>query len=77
MNGTCHDSLLDTYCRQVRICTQIALKCMEWERDRRPTIVEIIDKLNAMEDEMGMFENLMVYAHFYLFVWKNFIKGIK
>lgn len=57
LNGTCHGSLLDTYCRQVKICTEIALKCMAWDKNIRPNIVEIIDKLNAMEHEMGMFEN--------------------
>ncbi|XP_066339421.1 receptor like protein kinase S.2-like isoform X3 [Miscanthus floridulus] len=56
LSGTCNGSLLDTYCRQVKICTEIALQCMECKR-RRPNIVEIIDKLNAMEHEMGMFEN--------------------
>jgi hypothetical protein len=56
LSGTCNGSLLDTYCRQVQICTEIALQCMEFKRRRRPNIVEIIDKLNAMEHEMGMFE---------------------
>jgi hypothetical protein len=57
LNGTCHGSLLDTYCRQVKICSEIAMKCVEWKTNRRPTIVEIIEKLNAMEHELGMFEN--------------------
>ncbi|XP_021316746.1 uncharacterized protein LOC8072760 isoform X4 [Sorghum bicolor] len=57
LNGTYHGSLLDIYCKQVKICTEIALKCMEQKRNRRPTILEIIDKLNAMEHEMRMFEN--------------------
>ncbi|VAH25541.1 unnamed protein product [Triticum turgidum subsp. durum] len=40
---------LEAYCQQVNMCTKIALSCMETDRDKRPTILDIIDKLNETE----------------------------
>jgi hypothetical protein len=43
----CSDSLLEEYCQQVETCTQIALKCVEEDSQKRPDIEKIIDKLNG------------------------------
>uniref|UniRef100_A0ACD5TY95 Uncharacterized protein n=1 Tax=Avena sativa TaxID=4498 RepID=A0ACD5TY95_AVESA len=40
---------LEALCQQVNICTKIALRCMDTDRHKRPTIVHIIDKLNGTE----------------------------
>lgn len=49
-NGKFVGAILDSYyCRQVKICTEIALKCVQRERIRRPNIEEIIEKLNRVE----------------------------
>ncbi|XP_062183344.1 G-type lectin S-receptor-like serine/threonine-protein kinase SD1-13 isoform X2 [Phragmites australis] len=52
LQTTWSGSLLDAYCLQVKVCTEIALECVETERTKRPNIVEIIDKLNAMENQL-------------------------
>lgn len=50
LEPTCTSSqTLDAYCEQVIICTQIALSCVEEHRDKRPSIVDIIDILYATE----------------------------
>uniref|UniRef100_A0A8R7VIT6 Protein kinase domain-containing protein n=1 Tax=Triticum urartu TaxID=4572 RepID=A0A8R7VIT6_TRIUA len=41
--------LLDAQCRQVKICTEIALSCMKTDRHERPSIVDIINDLNETE----------------------------
>ncbi|XBI60640.1 hypothetical protein VPH35_041549 [Triticum aestivum] len=41
--------LLDAQCRQVKICTEIALSCMKTDRHERPSIVDIINNLNETE----------------------------
>jgi len=43
------DSLLEAYCRQVEACTQIALKCLDKQSQKRPNIVKITKKLNEIE----------------------------
>ena len=35
--------------REVRTCIEIALKCVEFSREKRPTIKEIIQKLNKID----------------------------
>ncbi|KAK3121034.1 hypothetical protein QOZ80_8BG0645030 [Eleusine coracana subsp. coracana] len=40
---------LQNDCRQVKKCLEIALKCIEQEKERRPNIVYIIDQLNETE----------------------------
>ena len=51
LHETCSssDSLLEAYCSQVETCTQIALKCMDKESQKRPDIVKITEKLNEIE----------------------------
>jgi hypothetical protein len=50
MYKTCRASRpLDAYCEQVNICTEIALSCMEIDRHKRPSIVDIINQLNDTE----------------------------
>ncbi|CAL5067350.1 unnamed protein product [Urochloa decumbens] len=39
---------LESCCRQVKTCTQIALDCLENDSQKRPDIVMIIDKLNEI-----------------------------
>uniref|UniRef100_A0A0E0R5R1 Beta'-coat protein n=2 Tax=Oryza rufipogon TaxID=4529 RepID=A0A0E0R5R1_ORYRU len=46
-------SLLEAYCQQVKTCTEIALKCMETDRENRPNIVEIINQINEKEAIIG------------------------
>jgi hypothetical protein len=43
------DSLFEAYCHQVETCTQIALKCLDKESQKRPDIVKITEKLNEIE----------------------------
>lgn len=50
MLGTCRAStLLEAYCEQVNICTEIALSCMDIDRHKRPNIADIIHQLNGTE----------------------------
>ncbi|GJM95382.1 hypothetical protein PR202_ga12111 [Eleusine coracana subsp. coracana] len=42
-------SSLEAYCQQVKRCTEIALKCVEVERQNRPNIMDIIHELNVLE----------------------------
>ncbi|KAM3298912.1 hypothetical protein ACQJBY_040415 [Aegilops geniculata] len=45
-----HNSeLLQAYCRQVNICITIALSCMDYDRFKRPGILDIISELNGSE----------------------------
>ncbi|XP_047078897.1 uncharacterized protein LOC124689402 [Lolium rigidum] len=47
---TCYVSRqLEAYCNQVSICTEIALTCMENDRHKRPSIVDIVQRLNGTE----------------------------
>nr|ACM17528.1 protein kinase domain containing protein-1 [Oryza australiensis] len=46
-------SLLKAYCQQVKTCTEIALKCLETDRENRPDIVEIINQINEKEAIIG------------------------
>jgi predicted RND superfamily exporter protein len=51
---------LEAYCQQVNICTEIAIRCMETDRHKRPTVVDIIQKLNETEtvvDKVTVFVN--------------------
>ncbi|CAN6373041.1 unnamed protein product, partial [Urochloa humidicola] len=47
------DSLLEKYCRQVETCTQIALKCLEKDSQKRPDMKNVIDSLNQIEIDSG------------------------
>lgn len=42
---------LDTYCKQVMRCIEVALSCLENDRHKRPSIGDIVDNLNKMETE--------------------------
>ncbi|XP_037484978.1 probable leucine-rich repeat receptor-like serine/threonine-protein kinase At3g14840 isoform X3 [Triticum dicoccoides] len=52
---------LEAYCNQVKICIQIALTCMENDRHKRPTIVDIIHKLNQTEIVIKELKNDQAY----------------
>jgi hypothetical protein len=41
--------VLEAYCEQVSICTEIGLSSMEYDRHNRPNIVEIVNKLDETE----------------------------
>jgi hypothetical protein len=41
--------ILEAYCEQVSICTEIGLSSMEYDRHKRPSIVNIIDRLDTTE----------------------------
>jgi hypothetical protein len=41
--------VLEAYCEQVSICTEIGLSSMEYDRHNRPNIVQIINKLDETE----------------------------
>ncbi|RCV20174.1 hypothetical protein SETIT_4G035100v2 [Setaria italica] len=51
LQETWSDSLLEGYCHQVQRCTQIALKCLEKDSQKRPDIMMIIDMLNKIETD--------------------------
>jgi len=40
---------LEAYCGQVNRCIEMALRCMDTDRHKRPNIVEIINDLNETE----------------------------
>ena len=44
---------LEVYCEQVRMCIQIAVKCMNRERQERPTIQSIVSDLIETEIMIG------------------------
>uniref|UniRef100_A0A0D9XQB7 Protein kinase domain-containing protein n=1 Tax=Leersia perrieri TaxID=77586 RepID=A0A0D9XQB7_9ORYZ len=46
-------SLLEAYCQQVKMCTEIALQCLETDRTKRPNIVDIINQINKKETMIG------------------------
>ncbi|XP_073361090.1 cysteine-rich receptor-like protein kinase 44 [Aegilops tauschii subsp. strangulata] len=41
---------LEAYCKQVNVCTEIALSCMDIDRHKRPNIADIMNQLNGTED---------------------------
>ncbi|GJM97173.1 hypothetical protein PR202_ga14078 [Eleusine coracana subsp. coracana] len=51
------DSPLEAYYNQVKRCLEIALKCTQFNRDRRPTIGEIINMLNNTDRRPATGEN--------------------
>ncbi|OEL20857.1 putative disease resistance protein RGA4 [Dichanthelium oligosanthes] len=52
LQATWSGSLLEAYCHQVERCTQIALKCVEKDSQKRHDIVMIIDMLNEIETDI-------------------------
>ena len=39
--------------QQVETCIEIALRCVEVDREKRPTIAEIVDELNQVDTAEG------------------------
>ncbi|CAD6251996.1 unnamed protein product [Miscanthus lutarioriparius] len=52
---------LDTDCQQVKTCIEIALECIAEERNKRPTIGDIVEQLNLTE-KMEAVRNLRTFA---------------
>uniref|UniRef100_A0A0E0MDT3 Protein kinase domain-containing protein n=2 Tax=Oryza punctata TaxID=4537 RepID=A0A0E0MDT3_ORYPU len=46
-------SSLEAYHQQVKTCTEIALKCVETDRHKRPNILDIVNKINETETVTG------------------------
>lgn len=51
LQGTWSGSALEAYCQQVKRCTEIALNCLEYDRQRRPNIIAITHELSEMESD--------------------------
>jgi serine/threonine protein kinase len=49
LEATCTPQTLEANCIQVSMCTEIGLRCMDMDRKQRPTIMDIIDKLDITE----------------------------
>ncbi|XP_015697969.1 probable serine/threonine-protein kinase nek2 [Oryza brachyantha] len=47
--ATWDGSMFEAYCHQVQTCIEIALKCMEIDRNKRPSISDIMHKINEKE----------------------------
>ncbi|WVZ54284.1 hypothetical protein U9M48_005106 [Paspalum notatum var. saurae] len=45
-------SSLEAYCLQVNTCMDIALKCMESDKDKRPHIANVVQQLDVIEKEI-------------------------
>ncbi|CAL4989421.1 unnamed protein product [Urochloa decumbens] len=46
-------SSLEAYCQQVNACIDIAMKCMESDKDKRPHIANVVHQLKEIENEIG------------------------
>ncbi|KAG8089481.1 hypothetical protein GUJ93_ZPchr0011g27773 [Zizania palustris] len=53
LHETGNGSSLEAYCQEVKTCTQIAQRCLEIDRHKRPNIVDIINKINEKETKLG------------------------
>ena len=53
MQATCTDDLFEVYCHQVDTCIQISLECVKTDSQKRPNIIEITKKLDALEFNIG------------------------
>uniref|UniRef100_A0A0D9XQB6 Beta'-coat protein n=1 Tax=Leersia perrieri TaxID=77586 RepID=A0A0D9XQB6_9ORYZ len=53
LQETWNGSSLDVYRQQVKACTEIALKCVEMDRFKRPKIVDIINQINEHQTLFG------------------------
>uniref|UniRef100_A0A8R7NVK9 Protein kinase domain-containing protein n=2 Tax=Triticum urartu TaxID=4572 RepID=A0A8R7NVK9_TRIUA len=56
-----HEPGLEAYCVQVKTCIEIALKCVQADRRKRPSINDIIDKMNQTENMIRLW-SLNVYS---------------
>jgi len=66
------DSLLEAYCKQVKKCVEIGLKCVEKDRKKRPEIQDTIDQLTETEKCISMLDTVrrgkvIVRIHLHLF----------
>jgi hypothetical protein len=43
-------------------CTEVALKCVEFDRHKRPNIVDIINKLDEIETTIGKVINHIIIS---------------
>jgi len=59
-------SSLEAYCQQVNTCIDIALKCMESDKDKRPNIANVVQQLDEIENEIGKVTNTIIL--FVLFI---------
>lgn len=50
MQETHSGCLIESYCWQVETCTQMALKCLETDSQKRPKLDEIINNLNEIKN---------------------------
>ncbi|XP_037454358.1 disease resistance protein Pik-2-like [Triticum dicoccoides] len=48
---------------QVRTCTEIALRCVEFQREKRPNITEIVDELNKIDVDKCSDKNMEEEEH--------------
>ncbi|XP_034569213.1 uncharacterized protein [Setaria viridis] len=46
-------SSLEAYCQQVNTCIDVALKCMESDKHKRPHIENVVQQLDETENEIG------------------------
>uniref|UniRef100_A0A0E0R5U4 Protein kinase domain-containing protein n=1 Tax=Oryza rufipogon TaxID=4529 RepID=A0A0E0R5U4_ORYRU len=53
LQATWNGSSLEAYRQQVKTCTEIALKCVEIDRHKRPNILDIVNKINETETMTG------------------------
>ena len=44
----------ESYHEQVKTCIEIALRCVENDRHKRPSIRDIVDKMNETETEIRL-----------------------
>uniref|UniRef100_A0ACD5ZKF4 Uncharacterized protein n=2 Tax=Avena sativa TaxID=4498 RepID=A0ACD5ZKF4_AVESA len=66
LEATCTPQTLEANCIQVSMCTEIGLRCMDMDRKQRPTIMDIIDKLDITEtivQKGGKFNSTISKAH--------------
>ncbi|KAG2640802.1 uncharacterized protein LOC120665707 isoform X2 [Panicum virgatum] len=47
------DFSIEAYCHQVEACTQIAVNCVEKDKQKRPDILKITEMLNEIEIDVG------------------------
>jgi hypothetical protein len=57
-------SSLEAYCRQVNTCIDIAFKCMESNKDKRPHIANVAQQLDEIENEIGKVTSYNFFGDF-------------
>jgi hypothetical protein len=63
LQGTWSGSALEAYCQQVKRCTEIALNCLEFDRQRRPNIIAITHELSEMESDTKEVTKIIIVIH--------------